>query len=135
MFKQIQALELQKHDLEQPQYDKKLELLITENKEFILFSVNGTKVSIRKDLTVQVTFLPCQHKQQLPMKDFLRNPNNPNSKSLFERWIDMIRNNITYSGALNCQECRKNKEKRFAKFRRYDDKPIGRASWTLRKLQ
>lgn len=135
---QINILTDKKHRIEQAQYAKKLNDLISENRDFIFFSVNNARTQIQEDGSVEVTFSPCKHKHKFPIKQLLTNhqvePNYREGDTL-QRWQNMMRRNETYSGSMNCSQCRKDKEKRFNLLRKRNNKPIGRLTWELRKLQ
>ena len=138
ILEKVGTLREKQNAIEQTIYTKKLNDLISENRDFIFFSVNNRRIQIQENGTVEVTFSPCKHKHKFPIKQLLTNYRvNPNHREgdTFGRWQRMMINNETYSGGMNCRQCRKDKEKRFAKLRRYNNKPIGRLSWILRKLQ
>jgi len=133
---EVDVLKDKRHQLEETHYDGKLETLITENKTFIFFSAHSARILIDEHNEVEVTFAPCGHKHTFKIRDRLRNYTiQQSNKSLFDRWRRMMKENVVYSGGMNCQQCRKDKEKRFAKLRRRDNKPIGSLRWELRKLQ
>lgn len=130
----INELKRKLKGIEGAEYPKKTLTLIVENRTFISFIVNGTKIEIDENGNVEVVFTPCNHKNTFPISE-LRLNTSADKRVKFETWTRLLKENITYTGAINCEKCRKNKEKLLTKFRRYNNKPIGRASWVLRRFQ
>lgn len=130
---QINNLKLKQEEERELESDQKTDKRINENRDFIFFSVNGTRIHIEEDGTAEVTFKPCDHKTTIQVKSLLNFRNN--NRLMCDQWERLLKENVTINGRLNCSKCRKDKAKKLKLFRRYDDKAIGRALWILRRLQ
>jgi len=119
---------------EEKQYSEKLETLIKENRLFISFSVNNQRINIDEKGKVQVTFTSCNHRKSFPITE-LRLSQVENNRTKFERWVRILKTNITYTGEMRCRECQKNKEQRFQRLRRRTKEPTPKIRWELRALR
>jgi len=119
---------------EEKQYAEKLDTLIKENRLFISFAVNTERIPIDEKGKVQVTFKPCNHRKTFTITE-LRLSQMGNNRTKFETWVRILKSNIIHSGAMRCEECRKNKEKRFQTLRRYTHATPPQLNWELHALR
>ena len=134
ILQEINDLRLKKEELENKEYTEKLEDLIRENRELIFFSVRNTRIPIPEDLTVELVFHPCSHKEKWYLPNLLTKPHIP-MKSLFEMWVHFLNSNeIRSCSHVPCQECRKERPSTL-RGKSILAEPFGHIDWTLRRLQ
>jgi len=130
----LSHLRTKKEQMENKEFTEKLEHLIRENRKLIFFAVRNTRISIPKNLTVELVFYPCGHTQKLYLPHLIKKHNLP-VRSLFEEWTNLLKSNeIRSCNRVECPQCRKEHPSTL-KGKSLIAEPLGRIGWTLRRLQ
>ena len=104
--------------------------LLTENLEKWVFESDYGKLPINpKSLTVELVYQPCKHKETLSLGILIPFEKSYHWEALCNGSSDSI------SSVRFCQKCREEKQTLKDKFSRYNEKPVGHASWKIRFLK
>ena len=107
---------------------ERTKVFVSENIHLLVIEKDNAKMPIDKEaLTVTFPFVNCKHVKTLALNALLQFNN--------ERlWQDIFSKGLSIPLRFNCQQCIKEKQSLFRKFRRYTNEPIGQANLTIRGL-
>jgi hypothetical protein len=131
----IRELETKIQDVKEKEALEQLNKMLTENRYLLFLSVNGVKIEIPTDLKPEITFQPCKHKQKIFIAEILRNPSYPSNVNLLQTWQRLLSEDSTITTMRLCPECQKEKQSKLVQWGLKTEKPNGRATLVLRRLQ
>lgn len=143
VHEKIMELEVKKTEIQNKQAENKINILLTQNRQSIFFSVNMEKMQIPENLQIKLTFQPCGHTKEIPLREVLRayeyreDHNIPRSNTtLLELWKRVFEQGDVFEPTFSCEQCRKEQDDLLTKMHiRRGNAIIGHCRVIIRKLQ